>query len=247
MSSAHKEDLDRFELFGENLESPPQKRTKSPVKRKRDKESPLKKYKKSIKRTKTHTKHYDNNDTEFKQMLENIENPGLPDEYDTFNAEMEQLYKTLERNDNAKELTEIIKELTERINEKIKTEKENIQKSTNQIHIQYRKNNIIRYKNNLIKLNNLDDEQKADILEIYNNRDIHKDDKRNAINAIINGDKVMNARIRDINANTKEIIRMPISMANSVDKSTSPTRKRNEKKKRGGNKSKSKKYIKSKK
>lgn len=240
MSRAYEEYLDRFELFGENLESPSKKRTKSPpVKRKRDN--------KSQKRTKTPTKHYDNNDTEFKQMLENIEDPGLPDEYDTFNAEMEQLYKTLERNDDAKELTElteIIKELTERINEKIKTENENIQKSTNQFHIQYRKNDIIRYKNNLIKLNNLNNEQKADILEIYNNRYIHKDDKRNAINAIINGDKVMDARIRDINDKAAEINSIPINMANSVYKSTSPTSKK--KRKRGGKKSKSKKYIKSK-
>lgn len=224
-------DLDNFKLFGKNLESPPQKRTKSPVKRKRD--------------NKSHTKHYDNDDTIFNQMSENIVDPGLPDEYDTFNVEMEELYKTLKRNDNAIELTEIIKELTERINEKIQKEEQLLKESTNQIHIQYRKNNIIRYKNNLIKLNNLDDEQKADILEIYNNPDIHKDDKRNAINAIINGDKVMNARARELNPMH---IRMPIRIPNSEDKSTSPTRKKNEKKKRGGNKSnKSKKYIKSKK
>lgn len=242
--------FDNFELFGKNLELPltksypyPQKRTKSPVKRKRDKESPLKKDNKSIKRTKTHTKHYDNNDndTEFKQMLENIADPGLPDEYDTFNAEMEQLYKTLKRNANAKELTEIIKELTERINEKIKTEKENIKKSKIKGHTEYSKKTIERYQHNLIKLNNLNDEQKADILEIYNNPDIHQDDKRNAINAIINGDKVMNARAREINTMH---IRMPIRIPNSEDKTTSPTRKR----KRGGKKSKSKtnKNIKSK-
>lgn len=242
------DDFDNFELFGKNLESPPQKRTKSPVKRKRDKESPLKKYNKSQKRTKIPAKHYDNDNTDFKQMLENIVDPGLPDEYDTFNVEMEELYKTLNRNDNAIELTEIIKELTERIKEKIEKEEQLLKESTNQIHIQYRKNNIIRYKNNLIKLNNLDDEQKADILEIYNNPVVHKDDKRNAINAIINGDKVMNARAKDINANTKKIIRIPTSNDNVDDKSTNPSRKRNEKKKRGGNKSnKSKKYIKSKK
>lgn len=235
-------DLDNFELFRKNLESPPQKRIKSPVKRKRNKESPLKTDKKSIKRTKTHTKPYDNNDNEFKQMLQNIMDPGLPDEYDTFNAEMEQLYKTLERNDNAKELTEIIKELTERINEKIKTEKENITKSKIKGHTEYTKKTIERYQNNLIKLNNLNDEQKADILEIYNNPDIHNDDKRNAINAIINGDKVMNARAREINTMH---IRMPIRIPNSEDKSTSPTKK---KRKRGGKKSKSKtnKNIKSK-
>ena len=150
-------DLDDFELFGKNLKSP------------------------SKKRTKTHPKHYDNNDTEFKQMLENIVDPGLSDEYDTFNAEIEELYNTLERNYNAKELTElteIIKEITKKINEKIENEKEKIEKienekekiekSTKQIHIQYHNNNIKRYQKNLEKLNELNDEERIQITDIYN-------------------------------------------------------------------------------
>jgi hypothetical protein len=177
-----------------------------------------------------------NNDTVFKKMLQNITDPGLPDEYDTFNAEMEQLYKTLERNDNAKNLTEIIKELTERINEKIENEKVLIEKSKEQgySNTEYIQKTINRYQKNLNKLNKLEDIQKFDILEIYNNPNIPIDDKRNAINGIINGDIVITAKSREINSMHTS---MPISMAmaNSVT---------NKQKKKGGKKSYKKKSTK---
>jgi hypothetical protein len=254
---------DSFEFNANDFESPVSESPVSelPRKRKRNKSPSIKNKKsmklynlspknrnKSMKRKKSGMEYYNNNDivyndndtvydvndTVFKKMLENIEDPGLPDEYDTFHAEMEQLYKTLERNDNAKELTEIIKELTERINKKIKTEKENIKESTNKFHIQYRNDTIKRYQNNLNKLNKLDDIQKSDILEIYNNPDIHKDDKRNAINAIINGDKVITAKPRELNSMH---ISSPISMANSADKSSSTRKIKKIKKTSGGKKS----------
>ena len=70
----------------------------------------------------------------------------------------------------------------------------------------------------------MDDSQKSKILEIYNNPNVHKDDKRNAINAIINGERIITAK--------------PVK---TDDKSIS-----RKKRKHGGKKSnKSKKYIKS--
>jgi exonuclease VII large subunit len=224
--------LDGFELFGKNLESP------------------------SKKLTKTDPKHYDNNDTEFKEMLKNIVYHGLPDEYDTFNAEIEELYNTLERNYNAKESTEIIKEITKKINEEIENEKEKIKESTTKNHIQYHNNNIKRYQDNLEKLNELNDEEKADILEIYNNQIINKLDKHNAINAIINGDKVLTARPRDI-TETRYITEGKKVITDKSHNSKVGTKYPNKTKKGGkkskkimkskkSKKSKSKKYIKSK-
>ena len=161
----------------------------------------------------------------------NIHNSRLPHEYDdSFYREMDKLDKKLiveelinkltEMNkldkkliveDNAKFLTKIIKELTEKINEKIKFEEKNIIKSKNKGYpTQNSENTIIRYKNNLSKLKKLNDEQKSNILEIYNNVNIHKDDKRNAINAIINGDKVMNSRASNF---------IPVSISNRLGKS----------------------------
>jgi len=72
----------------------------------------------------------------------------------------------------------------------------------------------------------LDDIKKSGILKIYNDPDIHKDDKLNAINAIINGDKVITATPREIN-----------SIANSAYKSISTKKKKKIKKTSGGKKS----------
>jgi len=126
-------------------------------------------------------------------------------------TEMNKLDKKLIVEDNAKFLTKIIKELTEKINEKIKFEEKNIIKSKKKGYpTQNSENTIIRYKNNLSKLKKLNDEQKSNILEIYNNVNIHKDDKRNAINAIINGDKVMNSRASNF---------IPVSISNRLGES----------------------------
>jgi hypothetical protein len=73
-----------------------------------------------------------------------------------------------------------------------------------------------------------------EILEIYNNPAIHKHDKRNAINAIINGDKVISAKPRELNSMH---ISAPISMANSADKSSSTKKIKKIKKTSGGKKS----------
>jgi len=180
-----------------------------------------------MKRKNSDMEYYDVNDTV--KMLENIEDRGLPDEYDTFHPEMEELYKTLKQNDNAKELTEIIKELTKKINEEIKNQKFLIKKSKEEGYsTENIQNTIDRYQNNLNTLNNMGDIKKSGILKIYNNPDIPIDDKRNAINGIINGDIVITAKSREIN-----------SIANSADKSIST-----KKKKKGGKKSYKKKSTK---
>lgn len=213
MNSEEANYLDRFEFNVGHLESPvsesysnkynSKKASKSPESHsKKRKQNSIKKTSKSTKRNESPTKNHDYDDKFF--------------------AEMEQLYQDL----NAIELTKIIKELTEQINEKIKKEEELMQQATDKSYIQHIVNNILRYRNILIKLNNLDDSQKSKILEIYNNPNVHKDDKRNAINAIINGERIITAK--------------PVK---TDDKSIS-----RKKRKHGGKKSnKSKKYIKSKK